>query len=414
MRILIVNQPLNNRGDEAAHKALVRALCEKFPESKIQVLFINVNQDSIEQFKVKKENLEYLNILSKIRGSSMILIKASEYNLPFLWYLHPVTYSIVKLMKKVDLVVCAPGGICMGGFQDWAHISILSIAKYLKKKVAYYGRSFGPFPEITKRNKRFKEISYKLLHYFDFLSIRDAKTQKLAEEIGVDYIPTADTAFLDYPEVQIPIEIKEKIGDNYTVFVPNELKWHYAFKNLKSDIILQFYIRITNIILEKYPESKIVMLPQIFNDKNQDEFRFFEQIKNNINLNSIVILKDIYSSDIQQCIIRKSKLVVGARYHSIVFAINNNVPFVALSYEHKINGLLESLDIHDRKVDITKIWHNEESINKTFKEVKKCLNSIEKDEEAQNKAKHIANHCMNVFVKNYNQEHKHLINPQRR
>ncbi|WP_313380623.1 polysaccharide pyruvyl transferase family protein [Proteiniphilum saccharofermentans] len=400
MRILIVNQPLNNRGDEAAHKALLRALSEKCPTSKIQVLFINANQNSIEQFKVREENLEYLNILSKIRGGSKILIKANEYEVPFLWYLHPVTYRIIKLMKKVDLVVCAPGGICMGGFQDWAHISVLSIAKYLKKKVAYYGRSFGPFPEITKRNKRFKEISYKLLHYFDFLSIRDAKTQKLAEEIGVNYIPTSDTAFLDYPEAQIPLEIMEKIGANYAVFVPNELKWHYAFKNLNSDIISQFFIQTTNIILEKYPDHKIVMLPQIFNDKNQDELSFFEEIKNNINSNSIVILKDIYSSDIQQCIIRKSKFVVGARYHSIVFALNNNVPFVALSYEHKISGLLESLDIQDRKVDITKIWHNEESLNNAFKKVEKCLNSIEKDEEAQNKAKDIANHCMNVFVKN--------------
>ncbi|OJV36704.1 MAG: hypothetical protein BGO33_04210 [Bacteroidia bacterium 43-41] len=404
MRILIVNQPLNNRGDESAHKALVRSLTVNFPKSEILVLFIAANQDSIEQFKVKESNLKYLNILSEIRGGNRILIKANEYKLSFLWYLHPVTYRILKIINSVDLVVCAPGGICMGGFQDWTHISILSMAKYLKKKIAYYGRSFGPFHETTKRNKRFKKISYELLHYFDFLSIRDAKTQKLAEDIGVNYIPTVDTAFLDYPEVQIPNEISEKIGKYYIVFVPNELNWHYAFKSISSDIIIRFYIRIFDIILDKYPNCKIIMLPQIFNDLSQNELPFFRKIaKNSSNSKNIIILEDSYSSDIQQCIIRNSKFVIGARYHSIVFAINNNVPFIALSYEHKISGLLESIGKYDRIVDITKIWQNEESINYALYQIEICLDSLVKDEYAQIKAKEIANNCMNNFISKYNQ-----------
>ena len=39
MNILIVNQPLNNRGDESAHKALTRALLQKIPDAKISVLW---------------------------------------------------------------------------------------------------------------------------------------------------------------------------------------------------------------------------------------------------------------------------------------------------------------------------------------------------------------------------------------
>ena len=29
MNILMINQPLNNRGDESAHKALLRAVCKE-------------------------------------------------------------------------------------------------------------------------------------------------------------------------------------------------------------------------------------------------------------------------------------------------------------------------------------------------------------------------------------------------
>ena len=50
MNILIVNQPLNNRGDESAHKGLVRRLSKQYPKGEINVLFVSANQDSVNQF----------------------------------------------------------------------------------------------------------------------------------------------------------------------------------------------------------------------------------------------------------------------------------------------------------------------------------------------------------------------------
>ena len=43
MNILIINQPLNSRGDESAHKALVRSLLRDYPNVWITVLFIAEN-----------------------------------------------------------------------------------------------------------------------------------------------------------------------------------------------------------------------------------------------------------------------------------------------------------------------------------------------------------------------------------
>lgn len=39
MKIAVVNQPLGNRGDEAAHKALIRSLIKRFPDAQIDVVF---------------------------------------------------------------------------------------------------------------------------------------------------------------------------------------------------------------------------------------------------------------------------------------------------------------------------------------------------------------------------------------
>ena len=65
MKILIVNQPLGNRGDESAHKALVRALLKNIPEVKIQVLFVGVPQNSIDQFAIDSQQVEYIHLLNR-------------------------------------------------------------------------------------------------------------------------------------------------------------------------------------------------------------------------------------------------------------------------------------------------------------------------------------------------------------
>ena len=70
MRIAILNQPLGNRGDEAAHKALMRTLVKEFPQHRFAVILLNVQPDLIDTFKVP--TVEYVNI----RGTSKAAIRS--------------------------------------------------------------------------------------------------------------------------------------------------------------------------------------------------------------------------------------------------------------------------------------------------------------------------------------------------
>ena len=62
MKILIVNQPTKNRGDEAAHKAFVRSLAPKFTQSEFRVMFFHVDNKSIEAMNPHIPNVDYVNI----------------------------------------------------------------------------------------------------------------------------------------------------------------------------------------------------------------------------------------------------------------------------------------------------------------------------------------------------------------
>jgi len=401
MKIVIVNQPMNNRGDESAHKALVRALIKSVPSLQVSIIWVGANQNSIDQYNVGADNVKYVN-LKPYRGFTMYTRIVLRYNLYLFWYLHPTVRKIIKYYKEADWILSAPGGICMGGFQNWRHLFFLKLAKFLKKDLVYYGRSFGPFPTETKSNRVFKRISIEMLNYCSFISIRDAKTEHLADELGIKYVPTIDTAFLDSPLVKLPTELRQQIGTkSYVVFVPNSLIWHYAFKNkLSENDVLSFYKGIFLKIISAYKDCNVILLPQTFNNGNSmDDIRFFYSFKEYIADNRIIVINDCYSSDIQQTIISNACCMIGARYHSIVFAINNSIPFVALSYEHKISGLLEKLNKQEQMVEISASTLKDDNRRSIIiEEFGLKLSCVASDNGIKDKAKQIAEKCFHSLA----------------
>lgn len=401
MNILIVNQPLNNRGDESAHRALVRSIIKYIPEANVVCLFKGSNPDSVRQFMVKHERVKYVDIIHK-RGLKSEFFLKKGWNHPLLWKFHPYVREFFSYYKWADAVVCAPGGICMGGFMNWGHEWQLMYAMKFHKPVYYYGRSIGPFWDEPADKKLFKERAIKILNYCSYISLREAESLRIANSLGIkNVIETVDTAFLDYPEVEIPSEIKNQIGNGkYVVFVPNLLIWHPFYKGRASrQQVVDFWKKVVDVISKHYPNHKIVMLPQTFNYGNDDDdIHIFHDIQKSCYNRKLIVISDTYSSDIQQVIIRKADAMFGSRYHSIVFSINNNVPFVAFNYEHKISGLLEELGLTDNMIDIRDLFTSESFNCNVINRFDKILPSIHNSKEAQIKAKEIASSSFKKFL----------------
>lgn len=408
MKILILNQPTKNRGDEAAHRSLLRSLSHKFPDVNFEVAIFGEIKNSVEQLTVQANNVTYISI--KVRGWLMkryrfSLVKyAYLLNIAWILLLFPAYRKMLRYIRNSDLIINAPGGICMGLFRNWHHLLWLKKSKDYNKKIAYYSRSFGPFPVSNKEQLLFKTYSIEMLRYFSFLSIRDSKTIDLAEEIKVPYVSSIDTAFLDVPSVKIPVEILAQIGvGDYLIFVPNKLVWHRAYFDASLDRINDFYLKVLDVLHKKYPLVKIVMLPQLFNDENNSDYLYFENLRKCSSvINSISVIPDIYSSDIQQMVISNAQIVVGARYHSIVFAINNQVPFISFSYEHKMVGLLSILNLLDREIDITKLGSSDFNDEVAIMALNRILEQDYKVvSETRKKANGIACNSFELLCKNF-------------
>jgi colanic acid/amylovoran biosynthesis protein len=400
--IVIINQPLSNRGDEAAHRSLIRSLNQEYKDAQISVVFIESDVESVEQMRIKSPQNTYINIPAKIKGARWFIPKMlTKHGLLGFAKFFPFYNKYIKIIKKADVIINAPGGICMGGFQNWVHIFYLSLALNHNRNVYYYSRSIGTFPEKTKENRIFKKRSIAILQRLKFISLRDNKSMQIAEQLGIDYVNSIDTAFLDIPVVASDsFELPNELKGDYVIFVPNSLTWHPHFKNIKQNKIDKLYLDVFDYLFSKFPEYKIVLLPQLFNDPITADFQYFSKLKKLVKSNSVICLPETIGSDIQQKIIKQSKLVIGARYHSIVFAINNQVPVVSLSYEHKMNGLLELLDISDCNVDFHFIVLSDNVENNLLINKIETVLSYNHDRELlAAKAQNLAKECFNKMVK---------------
>jgi colanic acid/amylovoran biosynthesis protein len=351
MKVGFINQHTYNHGDEAAKKALLRSLEKVNREYDVSVFY--------NQYRANINKLER-KIVSELDGKPLIIDFHDKFTFTqkvfvFSSFFMPV-YLIGKIVKKQgtiyrlytliedsDLIISAPGGVNIGPYKDWVYLWGIAVAVKLKKPVFVYSVSIGESP-----SKVFNYLARRLLKKVDFLSLRDSVSQQFATKKKIDYLPSIDTAFLKTNEHSKIVKSDCKNG--YAVFVPNDLvSWHPEYQNMSEKNLFDFYVDLLNIYVGCF--NKIVMIPQLFGERSDESY--FRKIKAASKVKEkIEVLSQNTSSDAQQETISESEFLIGARYHSIVFAINNSVPFVSLSYEHKMSGMLDLLSIDGVGIDM--------------------------------------------------------------
>ena len=382
--ILILHAHWGNRGDEAAIRAMIDSLKEKFPIKKIKIMIM---VKSIDWFPYNDIEIIPFYPFPKIYYLDALLTLATFGKFSFT----KKGKSFLKAIDGADFIIHAPGGPAIGDLYsgklyDFPYLYRLLLGKVFKKKpLFFYAPSMGPFSgKIRNFIRKF------ILKRADAIILREEISAKyLKEQLGLDSYITADSAlqneipenyiqkYMDNPEVsRIWETLKKKKVVGMTI---TDLGWHLKYKNnfALQERIINSLIEASKYIINK--NYKIILIPQLFDESHERwEISLLKKIRE-IDKRKIFLLPIEVDSYAQQIIISKLFCVIGMRYHPSIFAAKNKTPFIPICYEHKIEGFVKKLGLEELMIDIEnidaiKIIDKFNYLEKNYAPIKRFLN----------------------------------------
>lgn len=363
--IVITNSHSNNRGDEAAQRSMIDTLGQMLPGARFTVLTVWPAGMQLQ------EEAEVLRTFASMNRSFPF------FHLPFItvwvilrlvgirWSFLDRRFQLFKALKRfveADFLISSPGGPYFGDLyrshEIGEHLLHIFIAKLFRKPVMIYGMSIGPF-RIRWRNA----LRRYLLNKVEVITLRDPISKEYLEDLKLTkpvVVVTADSAFQSkggIGEARLAEVMAEQIGDRkerpMVGITPAGARWNFPGVDDVGQVMADYKRTIgaaIDHVVEKY-DAVVVFFPQLYG-RSSDMGLIESIIEQTHSRESIRVLSNGLDSDIQQAVISQMDLMIGNRYHSVIFALKSFVPTVCIAYEHKSAGVMKEVGMAEFLIDI--------------------------------------------------------------
>ncbi|MCL6589058.1 MAG: Coenzyme F420 hydrogenase/dehydrogenase, beta subunit C-terminal domain [Firmicutes bacterium] len=351
---MVIHAHWNNRGDEAAIRAMLDSLLERYPDCRIgiQVLTQRLRQfpywrdpriEVIPSFPSRKNWLE-IPLFLLFRGRISLFGNSGVF---------------VRNLKKAGLVIHAPGGPSIGDIyhqEEWKYLYRLFLAVWLGKPVFFYAPSMGPF-----HNKFRNLLRRYLLNRAAGICLREGLSQKYLAELKIkrEFWVTLDSAIQNtinptdqLARAQEDMELAGflSFGGPIVGVTVTDLKWNPKYRDNPefSGMIRKVMAGFLEVLTER--GYKILFIPQLFGLQN--DYDFMNSLIPEHKRDRMLTMSDKWDAFIQQGIIAGLHAVIGMRYHSNIFAAKMGTPFISISYEQKMRGFMDKVGLGEYCLDV--------------------------------------------------------------
>lgn len=371
MNIIITNvYSYQNKGDAAIVLALVQEIKRVFNRPKISIQTADVKNDK-DKYETSVSPTLLWTLLSSVRNKSIIsrvvtLLSGVATLLIFLniykWTNQSISFLLTKDLRefvdnlqKADLIIACGGGYLRTSNSSPQNGVLLLVTclnlltgKFLKKPVYLYSQSIGPV-----HGKIQTMILGFTLKKVDLIEPREEVSFKYLKQLSIDTptAKTADPALLlgsSYKNPKIITETKESKGLRVGITVRN---W---FSDQK---LFEFYIRsvakVVDYLVERH-DATVYYIPQVIaKDFGDDDRSAALKVKDYIKHHDSykVINMDLHPFEVIG-LCRSMDIFIGTRMHSNIFSLISKVPVIAIEYEHKTRGIMQSLGLEDFVISI--------------------------------------------------------------
>ena len=370
MNILIIGQPSNNRGDEAAARGYLYAIKKLISDAKFNIVYSSNNllpviEDTDYITNHHKKSL--INSSKKNYITLLFYFLLTKLKINFKTKSNPAFLS--KLIQQTDAILFPPAGPYLG---DYCHntnfLFYLWLCKSYKKKVMIYDPSIGPFSDLksispAKIIKNF--FLKKILNKIDLITLRDKQS--------FDYIKTLNlknkNIFLSIDSaLQNPVKkidaaaLCKPYGINLTEkpivgITPIDLQWHGYWSKIEgiNERITTVAAQALDHCISKF-NSTVIFFPQLYGKAVKPMscdipvmFSIIDKMKHKKAVN---ILSPNFNTEQQQAIMEHLSLFIGFRHHSAVLSAKMNLPCVCVSYEHKATSFMEDIQLEKYVIEL--------------------------------------------------------------
>lgn len=310
----------HNSGDDSILSSIISNLRNKCPNINITVLSKNPQEtakihgvDAIDRFNIRK-------IMSALRRTKLLISGGGS-------LLQDVTSSASL----------------------YYYLAVMRLAKFCGAKVMLYANGIGPISK--KRNIRCVK---NVVNKTDLVTLRERNSRAELQGILDENVPvfvTADPVYAlengDRASVDEAIR-NSGIPDGAEFFIIALREWKYSDKEIEAKIA-----EFADAVSQKYGIIPLVVPMQDIYDKE-----ISKRIAMKIN-SRCGQLECGLPPKTMMGIVGRAKFVVGMRLHTLIYAVKNSVPAIALDYDPKVDAVMESVgqgfSIKVENIDVEKL-----------------------------------------------------------
>jgi len=351
MKVLITNIfGKENKGDQALFETLIYFLLSRKSIDEIKLMAhytegLTEYSDNIKLYK-PVNNIKLYGKIKAILIPFILLISYLYIRIPFFGvFLSKWQKESINSYKDVDLVISCPGGFLEDSSKAYfASLFQLYLAIIFKKKIIIAPQSIGPI-----RGNFSKYLLKKILYKVEKIYTRETFSYKfITEDLKLNKSKvemSADMAFF-YDEYK---KLEFSFRKNESLLYSTVVNWNFpdaTDKLLARKKYIEAMAGFYQYIYEMYA-LKIVILNQVNSD-----LPIAYEIQEIVG-REIVTIDEVQYEPLEMIKkISNTKYFVGTRFHSCIFSMLGNVPFIAISYLPKTHGIMEYLDLLGYELDI--------------------------------------------------------------
>jgi colanic acid/amylovoran biosynthesis protein len=370
-RILITNgYSWFNKGDAAIAIATLILLKKQWPQTEITVVSLTpeidgphykrygaeVTDDFFSDSLLSKNSLTKI---LKVAGTALqvgVNIMFHKVGLDIKKVLPANKYDILRRYLEAELIISLGGGFLNDSYGSifLLHLFQIFVSVSLKKPTVICAQSIGPM-----KGRIHVLFARMILSKADLITVREKPSQISLTKMKVTapvYI-TADMTFsLDLPAKTSSNRLRQ--GKTPPFVGITVRRWVYPGSPNPTEEY-ENYVRVFSRFIDHLIEERnatIYLIPQVIGPKDDDDRMVARDVSRKVrHKKGIVVLESDYSPFEIIQLIAQMDLFVGTRMHSNIFSLMSSVPTVAVSYQHKTDGIMNMLGLKEWVIPIEEL-----------------------------------------------------------